>query len=184
MNKKLIYGLIVPILAILVVGVSALLVGYLSNKVTADVGVSSPMEQWISYTGEFGWIQDGSLTLDSAYGGESITFYVMTENHADVSIEGNVKNIVENSKGVTCDDFVSVDATTTTDGIEMGTWDLIEFDLCEQGDDDYQVVFSFGLNPMTWIAEQIDITEVVVTFKTDAVGTYTFTSEIVPQIPA
>ena len=183
MKKKVnVFGKSVPVLLLVLLGmglVSAALVGYLSNMVTANVEVDSPMEQWID--GGSGWTQE-SITFDSIRGGESITFYVKTQNNADIEITGNAENIVEeNSLGVTCADFESVLATTTTDSSPI-TYDLIEMGLCSQGEDDNHVVFSYGPIPIVWETKEIDETTVVVTFKTDAVGTYTFTSQIVPVI--
>jgi len=176
MNKKVIT---IGVMALLVVGlVTAGLVGYISNTVTTDVTVSSPMEQLNSYEGDEWTLNDLSF---SAFGGETETFWVSTKNLANVGITGDVNNFVTNPTGVTCGDFVSVEVTTTTDGGSPdGPYDLIALGLCSVIDVD-TIQFSYGPTPITWDAGQVDINEIVVTFQTDADGTYTFTSTIVPE---
>ena len=170
---------IIAVLAVLVAGsmiASAALVGYLSNPVTTEVTVSSPMEQWNSYSGNDGEWTIEDLSFPDVLGGEPVTFYVRTKNNAEVSITGNGENIVTNPSGVTPEDFESV--IVSTDG--GPEYDLIDLGLCTQGDDENTVVFSYGPIPTIWTAGQVDKNKIVVTFKTDASGTYTFTSQIVP----
>ena len=170
---------IIAILIALVVLVglgSAALVGYLSNTVTANVEVESPMEQWISDGS--GWVQ--TPISANIFGGETLTFYVKTKNHADTGITGSSRNIVVSS-GITCNDFVKVEVRTSSDGgtTWTGYYDLIDLGLCSQID--YNTIqFSYGPTPITWSAGQEDKNEIKATFKTDALGTYTFTSEIIP----
>ena len=161
-------------LIVMVSIVSGALVSYLSNEVTADITVSSPVEQWISKGSE--WESD-SVTLDNVLGGEVTTIWVKTENKANVAITGEAENIVTNPLGVTCADFESVLVTTTTDGIPDGPHELIG--LCSEIET-WKVEFSYGPTPIIWAAEQVDETKIEVRFKTNASGTYTFTSEIVP----
>ena len=175
MNKKLLITLLLGVMSLVLV--NAALVGYLSNKVTAEVEVKSPIVQSISDS--IDGLGEGLVTLslpDMYTGGEkTFTFYVETKNIADVEITGNVENIVTNWKGITCEDFQSVVATTEPDV----PYDLIALDLCEAIDDNH-VKFSYGPVPIVWIADQVDITEIVVTFN-DVIGKYTFTSQVVPQ---
>ena len=156
----------------------AALVGYLSNTVETTITVSSPMEQWISDDGST-WVNDGSLTFN-ALGGETVTFYVKTINNANAPITGNGENIVTNT-GITCADITSVKARTSTNG---GAWtplyDITSTCAAVSGHPN-QRQFSYGPTPsITWAAGQVDITEISATFKGDAVGSYTFTSRIVP----
>ena len=177
---------IIMVLAVLVAGsmiASGALVGYLSNTVTTEVTVSSPMEQWISDDFYTGYTQGDTITFGDVHGGETVTFYVKTINKADAPITGNVNNIVTNWDGVTCDDFVSVKARTYSGGAwdpSTGYYDLIP-DLCFTNGI-YKVLFSYGPDPIIWSAGQTDITEILVEFKGDAYGTYTFTSQVVPEI--
>lgn len=180
-NKKIL-GIPVAlfVIGILAVGgVSAALVGYLSNNVKAEVTVESPIQQWIS-TSEGGWIEE--IFFGSVHGGETVTFYTKEQNLADVSIEGNVESIVTGPE-ITCADFESVVVNTRTPetGYAGEGHDLIGLDLCVDVDD--KVVFGFPGQPMNWDAGQVDINKIVVTFKTNAEGTYTFTNRIVPVVP-
>jgi len=162
--------------------VTAALVPYLSGMVTGDVGVSSPISVAISEDGST-WVvgdPDAEISLGSIHGGESITFFVRDTNDADVPITGITENRVTNV-GVTCDDFESVMATTTTNGgTPSGPYDLIELELCSQDGED--VVFSYGPDPNTWAAGQEDISEITVTFKANAFGDYVFTSQVLPEV--
>ena len=176
MNKRLMLTLLVGVMAMTLV--SAVLVGYLSNTVTADVEVKSPIVQGISDSETGSWSE--TLPLDDMYtGGEkTFTFYVKTENVAGESVTGDVENIVTNWKGVTCDDFESVKVSTDSGTGYGPEYDLIDLGFCSIVDD-YHVKFSYGPTPITWIESQVDITEIVVTFN-DVIGKYTFTSQVVP----
>lgn len=173
--KKFIKGLVI-VGVIGIVGVaSAALVGYLSNTVQADIAVESPMEQWISETDSN--YQSDPISFTGVRGGESITFYVKTQNHANIAITGTSQNIVT-SPGITCDDFVSVVATTTTDDPAL-PYDLIALGLCSKVNYN-KVAFSYGPVPIVWEAEEIDKTEVVVTFQPNTVGIYTIETKVIP----
>ena len=177
---KKIFGIPIAlfVVGLLVIGgASAALVGYISNKVQADVAVTSPMEQGIKKL----WTDTYSTNTISftGFGGETKTFYIKTENVADVSITGEGKNIIS-SPGITCADFTEVKAKTTNDG--GSTWDGYYpiLGVCVQVNP-YTVSFDYGpVGGTTWSAGQIDETEIVVTFKPNALGTYTFTSQVVP----
>ncbi len=178
MNKKLLVTLLVGVMALAVV--NAGLVSYLSNMVSAEVEVKSPIVQSISDTEE--GLDDGEtlLLLDDMYtGGENeFTFYVETENIAGESITGNVENIVTNPSGLTCADFESV-IVSTDSGTGYGPeYNLIALSFCNDLAWN-KIQFSYGPTPIEWDAGQIDINKIVVTFN-DVVGTYTFTSQIIP----
>ncbi len=174
MNKKL-FLFALPILCLVLV--SAILVNYLSNSVSAEVEVLSPMVVGISDS-EGNW--GTALTLPVMYtGGENeVTFYTREENIADESITGVSKNIVT-SAGIKCDDFESVEVSTSSNGGAYGiVYDLIDLDLCEQVN--YNTIKFNYPNPLTWDAGQIDINKIVVTFN-DVIGKYVFTSQVIPQ---
>lgn len=178
--KKKIFGIPMTlfVLGILFIGgASAALMGYLGT-ITANVNVVSPMQLKVSST-DSDW-QNEPLDLGTRYGGVPITFYTREENLANVSITANVENLITND-GITCLDFASVVVDTRTPGTGYGGdgVDLINMSLCSQ-DDSNRVSFGFPNQPFTWEAGQIDINRIIVTFKTDANGTYTFTNRIVP----
>ena len=174
---------IIAVLTVLIAGsmvASGVLLPYLSNTVTTTTTVSSPMEQWISYNFGSGYVQGDTIAFPDVYGGETVTFYVKTVNHANTPITGDANNIVTNWAGVTGNDFVSVNVRTWDGSAWDGPYDLIALGYCVQLNNN-QIQFSYGPpDPITWPAGQVDITEVVVTFKAAASGTYTFTSQIVP----
>ena len=200
-KKVTILGKAIPatILALVLLGGlgSAALVGYLSNMVKATVSVESPIEQLISEDGET-WDVDDTISFNT-HGGGLVTFFVRDTNVANVPITGIVENIVTNEDGLTCNDFESVILTTTTkiDGVVQsvsGPHDLIEYynsisyDFCQEiGTDGKTIIFSYGpnapsSNEMTFAVGQEDTSEITVTFKTDATGTYTFISQILPVV--
>lgn len=168
---------IIAVLAVLVAGsmiVGAALVPYLSNAVTTEVTVSSPMEQEISESPWSGYTT-GPITFSDVHGGETVTFYVKTENKADATITGNASNIVINYDGLTDDDFSLVRARTYSGGL-WSDW----YTLTGSPINGWTVEFAYGPNPIIWAAGQIDITQVEVTFEEAASGVYTFTSQIIP----
>ena len=184
-KKVTILGKAVPatILALVLLGGlgSAALVGYLSNMVKATVSVDSPMEQWISEDGSTYTKDD--LTFTQTYGGGSVTFFIKTVNNANFEVTGNGENMVTVPEGetLTCADFEFVEVRTSSDNGATwdGPYDLIGLGLCDDLNET-TIQFSYGPTPITWSALQVDINEMIVTFKTDAVGTYTFTSQIIP----
>jgi len=201
LKKKVnVFGKGIPVFAIVILGIAlvgAALVGYIGNVVTGEVVVDSPLQQFISYHVDE-WETDDKVTF-GIHGGESVTFYVKDVNNANISITGIAENRVTNPDGVTCNDFVSVIVTTETtiDGdVQEGSnipHDLILYNqivdpigsFCKQeGGND--IVFMYGpkaptSNENTWAVGQEDISGIAVTFKTNALGTYTFTSNILPE---
>jgi len=167
---------IIAVLAVLVAGsmiVSGVVLPYLSNKVTAEITVNSPMEQWISKTnGDWGQ----SPISFSIYGGETVTFYVRTENKADATITGDGKNIVTNPSGVTDADFSLVQAKTWTSSSGWTEW----YPLTGTQVETWKLKFAYGPDLLTWAAGQVDVTQIEVTFVGAASGTYTFTSQVIP----
>ena len=177
-----------------IVLVSAALVPYLSKMVIGDIGVKSPMVAGISL-GEDDWggehfpdadwdyVWSETISIPSIHGGETITLYTLSENLANVDITGFEEAIVTNLDGVTCDDFESVIVRVDSIYGDLGygtPQQLIGTGGC-QVIDDYHVQFG-SLTPSLWSAEA-DVSEIVVTFKTNAVGDYTFTYQVIPEIP-
>ena len=193
MKKKVnVFGKKLPVFMIVLLGiavVSAALVPYLSNTVFGIVDVDSPITQEISFTGaDNSWETDDTIEFN-VHGGESVHFFVRDTNLADVPITGLAENRVTNT-GITCADFESVSITTTTtipnEVTTVSPGELISAGLCvDDGDDD--VLFMWGplaptSNQNTWSVGQVDTSEITVTFKTNAFGIYTFTSEVlVPE---
>jgi len=177
MKKINIFGKSISVFALALIAMagigSAVLVSYLSNQVEADVTVDSPMEQWIWDGSD--WIQP-SISA-SIYGGETISFSVKTKNHANTAITGNAKNIVSNPSGLTCEDFSLVRAKTRPPSGQDQWYDITS--TCTEIDA-YHVEFAYGPTPIIWAAGQEDITDIEATFKPNAFGTYTYTSQIVP----
>ena len=196
MNKK-ISALAVGLIAILIASVAyGAVVPYLSNTVTADITVISPMVASIS-EGKESWGGEhfpedqassiewsNTITISDVYGGETVTIYTMSENLADAEIIGFEEAIVTNGAGVTSADFVSV--VVRTDSIYGDLGYGTEHELIALGAgvgyeeiDAYHIRFGSS-GDSTWGAGETDVTEIVVTFKPEAVGTYTFTYQVVP----
>lgn len=189
-KKKLLITLLVGVMSLVLV--NAALVGYLSNKVTAEIEVESPMIMSIS-EGKESWGVDEfpegqasssewkeDITISDIHGGETITLYTLSENLAKVNITGFENAIVTNPLGVTCDDFESVVVRVDSIYGDLGYGKPQE--LISGGCnviDGYHVWFGSGENSL-WGPGEADVSEIVVTFKTDAVGTYTFTSQVIP----
>lgn len=192
-NKKYILPVI---LSLLVIGMgAAALVGYISNKVEADITVSSPMLTGISLGDESwagasypetthdlaDWELTGTPLLISVYGGETLILYTMSQNLADAEIAGFEEAIVTNLDGVTCEDFASVKVKVDSiyGNLGYGTeQELIGTGGC-QVIDDYHIQFGSPDNSL-WGIGETDVSKITVTFKTDAEGTYTFTYEVIP----
>lgn len=170
---------IIAVLAVLIAGsmiASGALLTYLSGTVTTTATVSSPMEEWISDSYGSGYVKDGTIDFPSVYGGETVTFYVLTKNKANALITGYGKNIVTNGAGLTGSDFSKIQARTSTNGGAWTPWYPLACTII----DPYTISFAYGPNPIIWDPLQIDITQIEGTFEEAAFGTYTFTSQIVP----
>ena len=100
MNKKNLAFLLLGVLAFAGFG-SAMLIAYISNSVTAEVSVESPLVMTI-----VGGDAENNLVLTGVYGGDVIAFSTSTENMASVDINGNYEIIVSNDlDNATCEDF-------------------------------------------------------------------------------
>ena len=201
MKKLNIFGKSVPIFALVILGMAAIgtaaLVGYISNPITANIEVSSPMVASISEGGEtWGdacfpeeeassseWL--ATISIPNIHGGETVTLYTMSTNLANVEITGFENAIVTNLDGVTCSDFESV--KVSVDSIYGSLCYGTEHDLialgevgCRQVTNDPNRVQFGTMGASTWGVGETDVTKMVVTFKTDAFGTYTFEGQILP----
>ena len=191
MNKKFLTLGLVGLFTLVLV--SAMLVDYLSNTVQADIEVTSPMVAGISLepegsnwggtdfpTADWDYVWETEPLAHNIYGGETVTLYTMSENLANVDITGFEEAIVTNWGGVTCDDFESVMVRVDSIYGDLGygtPQQLINTGGC-QVIDNYHVQFG-SPDSSLWSAEA-DVSEIVVTFKTNAEGTYTFTYRIIP----
>ena len=146
--------------------------------------VDSFPESDISNIHDWAWsdweMTEASLSIPVTRGGETVTLYIMSRNLADAEITGLEEAIVYNSEKVTSDDFKSV--TVRTDSIygdlgygtehELIPGGIIQLTPCK---------VQFGTDgSSTWGAGEMDVTKIVVTFKPEAFGTYTFTYRVVP----
>ncbi|GAH61563.1 unnamed protein product [marine sediment metagenome] len=137
----------------------------------------------IHYWSPDDWTKTGTLTIPEGYGGETITIYLMSANLADAEIKGYEEFIVTNYRGVTCKDFVNI--TSRYDSIYGGIGYGAE-NVWTPGDggciqvDDNRIQFESTVS--TWGAGETDVAMMSVTFQPNAIGTYTFTYQIVPEV--
>ena len=108
--------------AILAVGAMAALVTYLSNTTTVTARVDSPLAVMSSSGGAY---EVGPVVLAGAYGGETETFWIQTENKANAVINANINTTVTNTAvdGASCYDFSKIDITVVETGITTTIWD-------------------------------------------------------------
>ena len=175
MNKKIMYSSLAFVFAFALV--SAGLVSYLSNEVGVDVTVMSPVLLEISGD-NIGWIGASddtgiaTIELGDIYGLTPVTFWVRDTNLADVYVPGSSLKLVTNEDGVTCNDFESVMASGTNlltlpNGCVQG---LLGNGTEDPNTVDFSEYSADGLN-----ASQATTTEITMTFKENALGTYAFT---------
>jgi len=165
MNKKLLMFGFIGLFAFAFVG--AVLVGYLSNKAEVSVTVESPVLLEVSTDGTTWSSNPATLSFDSVYGGEGITFWIQDTNLASVPIVGYSTKIVYNADGVTCDDFASI----TVDGGYNLLNDCVEID-SKNVDFSAYTSASGGLD-----VGEVNTNKIVMAFKQNALGTYVFTMQ-------
>ena len=159
MNKKVnMFGKEVSVFALVAVAMiglaTAALVPYISNSVSAGVGVDSPISMYISADNGT-WY--ASVSLGNMYGGANTTFYTKIVNHLNKSISNKPFNVtITNDDGnATCEDF----ANFTLDGVtiapvlddncfeDSGTVIIPGWETLAAGETDYDSVgFEFALN--------------------------------------
>ena len=186
-KKQIILSSLVGLFAIALV--TAGLVTYLSNQAEVSVTVESPFSFEVSIDGtDNSWIgadeTTGIATLsltdsegNSVQGGESIHFFARDTNLANVPTIGDSSKVITCDTGVTCEDFSSVEAQTTTriDGVVQTTsqvWEIIS--LCTEVDEN-TIEFTYGEVGDPLVVGQSDTTEITVTFQPNTLGDYVFT---------
>ena len=166
MRKKVMMSVII---GLFVIGlVSASLVTYLSNRAEATVTVESPIT---SQTSEDMSTWSNAIAL-SAFGGETKTIYLRTENKANATINGNNENKIA-STGTSCDDFTSIKVTIDSTVASVGETELLPNN-CINGTD--SVELNFGED--SWSPYRLDNTTVKLTFAQNAVGTYVVSGQV------
>ena len=192
MKKKVnVFGKGVPVLAIFVLGialVSAALVPYLSGMVVGNVDVDSPFEVRILGEGQtlpvYGDLGFDPVTVSGVHGGETFEVTVGFKNLADVPMdvfEKFVISAVDPSGDIispfSCEDFESIGWYTCTN--ECSEWDAIQYlnMVTECDDTTGNIVIPY---PNHYDAGEINVDLFEVTLKENALGTYTFSAQIVP----
>ncbi|MFP4424627.1 MAG: hypothetical protein ACLFP2_05375 [Candidatus Woesearchaeota archaeon] len=101
----------IPFAALVVVvlvigGATAALVSYLSNTVSADTSVTSPIETWFNDGGE----KEYTIDLDDAKGGDGVSFRVYSKNNANQDVDSYPVFIISGPDGTTWtgEEFTSV----------------------------------------------------------------------------
>ena len=207
LKKKVnVFGKKLPVFAILLIGmaviVSAALVPYLSGMVIGAFSVDSPMLAGISL-GDETWegesypegqhtladweTTEAPLVIPGIHGGSSITLYTLSENIGEVEIKGFEEAIVTSEPvdghEISCDDFESV--IVRVDSIYGSLGYGSENDallICrETGTNEIKFDSQFYGALSTWGAGEADVSKMVVTFKENAVGDYTFTYQVIPE---
>ncbi len=138
MESKKIFGIPITFLVIgmmIIGGATATLVGYLSNTISADVTVDSPI-----------LLNDGNsdFTVDIDNGGEYDMALIKVENKADVPVYGNLKIIFSDVTG--WHTAVSEDITYCFNG----QGDTTNVDNCA---DDYKQWVKDNPEWMDWVAD-------------------------------
>jgi hypothetical protein len=185
MKKINIFGKSVPVFVLVILAVmgvvSASIVAYVSNTVTTTVSVASPIELQIGST----WnnLGLGTLDLGSIIGGETVQFYVSTENKANVPISGIMWNVVSNPDGVTCADFDSISAEVLhPDGTAWFPTSVIGC-VAIVGSETSVRMITTPTETWTWASSYKDIAHITVTFNEASHGTYTVSSYVKPVTP-
>ncbi len=161
-------------------GASAAVVSYLSNSVTADIHVDSPIEMSMSSTHPT-WEGLDSIDLGSLYGGETATLYMRSTNLANVPTDGYTVNTISNDEGLTCADFTYIGAQTLkkTNGVGPDTFTTL-YDIttnCVVLDAE-TVQINYGPNPNTLGVDVEDTTKMQITLAPGASGDYNFDSQV------
>ena len=95
---------------VVIAGASAGLVTYLSNTITADVTVKSPIQVWFGDNAE-----DVLLEFDEIYGGEDFSYVTNSRNMAENAVDAYpILNIIESDSEWTGLEFTVVSACIST----------------------------------------------------------------------
>jgi len=197
MKKVSIFGRSVPLFAVLIVGllvtgVSAAVVNYLSNTVTADGNVESPydlkirmpitgLEGSVEYWDETGW--SDTVEFGTLYGGETLTIEYKLVNRANVGVIGDVQMEVMCSNGIDADnpDFENVLLRC------MAPPEYVDSPIAfrvEQGSDDCHVLYTTDSDHIFNDAGDTTYGKIEFVVKENAVGTYTISGKLIPVADA
>jgi len=157
-------------------------------------------------------ITEDSVTFTNLVGGGTIRLSTLTKNLAtDKTITGKVENLVVGSDGATpledaCGEFSKLWIRTDSNG-DLKDWPQVNgvmpldspictdgtgfiweedrcwangLDICTSTSD--TMTIAWGPEENTWGIGQIDLTQIKAEFRVNAIGTYTFTSQIEPVI--
>jgi hypothetical protein len=156
MNKKFLTLGVVSVLAVMLV--SAALVNYLSNEITADVEIKSPLELMFRDSGS--WVD--SIDLGVAYASDTVEFKIRERNFASNAINSVLEiRIKEVATVNTCAEITSFEYREEG----AASWNSIG---CQQ--DGNNLLFALGLQLVP--SGQDQNYEVRVTFAPAVVGTY------------
>lgn len=113
MNKKNLVFLTLGILAFAGFG-SAMLIAYISNSVTENVSVESPLVMQISNDG--GVTYSDNVSVGTIYGGDSVIFKTSTQNMASADANATFELVISNdNNSAMCEDFT----VATFNGVNM-----------------------------------------------------------------
>jgi len=149
------------LLGLLVIGlVSAAVVDYLSNRATATITVGTPLVNEVSADGVTDWRV--SINIGS-FDGNPVDIYLRTKNKLSTVVTG-IPNDRITGTNITCEDFLDV---TVDDVSKIGT--------CVNVDDS---ILTFTLRNGTFPASTTEIYNISISFKDNAMGTYTYESQV------
>ena len=178
MNKKLLTTVIVGVMAMALV--TAGLVTYLSNPVTADVTIENPLELSILNNND-AW--SDSTNLGSVYGGDTVTFFTKETNNADVEIPAQlVITITDKSTPIegemSCDMLDALDAyVKVSDNYDTLALDLKNDATCVPNNYNHKIVYSFN----KYVAVGTNVFKIEAVPALGMVGDYTVNAQFMPQ---
>ena len=166
MKKKVnLFGKEISVLLLVVVGmaalVSAALVGYISNPVSATVKVDSPLSMLLSKDGSTGWAKD--IILEDMYGGQDKVFYSEIVNHINESIVAVFTVTITNTDAdATCADFtwMTINGVGAAPVLGAGCEEVAgavviegtqSMDPLETDNDDIGFEFALDVKPSTYV---------------------------------
>ena len=156
MNKKVLTVGIISLLALVLV--SAALVDYLSDYVSAQATVDSPLE--LKIAPETGGSWDDSLNLDTVYGGDEVKFRIKEINRANVEITSDLVITVSESGVVNdCEELDIFFYGGAEEWIKLG---------CEEENNNLEFRYDNNIIPVG----QDEIYEVKAVFAPNAKGNY------------
>lgn len=168
MNNKY---LVISLVGLLMVsGVFAMLVTYLSNSVSISATSNSPLTIKFTNAQTTGFSQDvtfsDSLATATVFGGESIIFDLDLKNQANASITNATEEIKFDSTNISTSDF-------TVDYMDNSTSGSVA--LCTDG----VSVYAYIGSPLSMVAGEELPHTVTVTMNQNTVGTYTANTRII-----